>query len=103
MKRSSLRYPASQAATQIVAGRCRASHRIVNHSTLVATAATVLGAFFPSESTRLQKMAREGAISRFYGGIHFRFDTEAGLDLGRRVGEWALAHDVVGHEPFVLE
>ena len=73
-----------------------------NHSTLAATAATVLGAMFPGERARLEAMAAEGAISRLYGGIHYRFDTEAGLALGREVGAWALARDVVGHEPFVL-
>jgi membrane-associated phospholipid phosphatase len=73
-----------------------------NHSTLAATAATVLGQLFPSERAQLDAMAAEGAISRLYGGIHYRFDTEAGLALGRRVGAWVLAHDVVGHQPFVL-
>ena len=74
-----------------------------NHSALVGSAATVLGALFPSERARLEAMAEEGAISRLYGGIHYRFDTEAGLALGRKVGAWTLAHDVVGHEPFVLQ
>jgi membrane-associated phospholipid phosphatase len=74
-----------------------------NHSALVASAATVLGAMFPRERARLDAMAEEGAISRLYGGIHYRFDTEAGLALGRRVAAWTLAHDVVGHEPFVLK
>jgi len=73
-----------------------------NHSTLAATAATVLGALFPGERARLDVMAGEGAISRLYGGIHYRFDTEAGLALGRKVGAFVLAHDVVGHQPFVL-
>jgi membrane-associated phospholipid phosphatase len=74
-----------------------------NHSTLAAAAATVLGATFPSERARLDAMAGEGAISRLFGGIHYRFDTEAGLALGSKVGAWVLSHDVVGHEPFVLQ
>jgi hypothetical protein len=74
-----------------------------NHSALVGSAATVLGAMFPSERARLEAMAEEGAISRLYGGIHYRFDTEAGLELGRRVATWVLSHDVVGHRPFVLK
>jgi hypothetical protein len=74
-----------------------------NHSALVGSAATVLGAMFPSERAGLDAMAQEGALSRLYGGIHYRFDTEAGLELGRRVATWALAHDVAGHRPFVLE
>ena len=31
-------------------------------------------------------MAEEAAISRLYGGIHFRSDNDAGLELGHRVG-----------------
>jgi membrane-associated phospholipid phosphatase len=74
-----------------------------NHSALAGTAATVLGAMFPSERARLEEVAREAAISRLFAGIHYRFDTEAGLALGRQIGSWALAHDVVGHQPFVLK
>jgi hypothetical protein len=33
--------------------------------------------------------ARECALSRVYLGIHFRYDSQAGNDLGRRVGEVA--------------
>jgi hypothetical protein len=31
--------------------------------------------------------------ARVWGGIHFRFSTETGGALGRRVAEWALAHE----------
>jgi hypothetical protein len=37
------------------------------------------------------------------GGIHYRFDGDAGLVLGRAVADWAIAHDVRGHEAFVLQ
>jgi membrane-associated phospholipid phosphatase len=73
-----------------------------NHSALVASAATVLGQLFPKERAMLEAMAQEGAISRLYGGIHYRFDTEAGIELGRRVATWTLGNDVHGHKPFVL-
>ena len=73
-----------------------------NHATLSAAMARILGATFPAERARLDGLAEEAALSRVYGGIHFRFDTDAGLVLGRRVAAWALAHDVVGHGPFVL-
>jgi len=42
-------------------------------------------------------------LSRMYGGLHYRFDIVAGQQLGRDVAEWAIAHDVVGHEPFPLD
>lgn len=35
--------------------------------------------------------AEEAAISRLYGGIHFRFGNEAGLAQGRQVGAYAAA------------
>jgi hypothetical protein len=34
--------------------------------------------------------AEECALSRVYLGIHFRYDSEAGTRLGRRVGEQAI-------------
>ena len=40
--------------------------------------------------SELARLADEAAISRLYGGIHFRSDNDAGLRLGQRVGEVAL-------------
>jgi hypothetical protein len=31
-------------------------------------------------------MAEEAALSRLYGGIHYRFDNEVGLRIGREIG-----------------
>jgi membrane-associated phospholipid phosphatase len=59
---------------------------VSGHSTTSGAAATVLGAFFPDQAGELDAMAEEASISRLYGGIHFRSDNEAGLELGRRVG-----------------
>jgi PAP2 superfamily len=63
---------------------------VSGHSTTSGAASTVLGAFFPRKAARLEAMAEEAALSRLYGGIHFRSDNEAGLVLGRRVGTTAL-------------
>ena len=35
-------------------------------------------------------MADEAAVSRFYGGIHFTSDNDAGLVLGRNVAARAI-------------
>jgi hypothetical protein len=59
---------------------------VSGHSATSGAAATVLGAFFPDQARALDAMAEEAAISRLYGGIHFRSDNDAGLDLGRLVG-----------------
>ena len=63
---------------------------VSGHSTTSGAASTVLARFFPDRAGRLNAMAEEAAISRLYGGIHFRSDNEAGLHLGRRVGAVAL-------------
>lgn len=68
---------------------------VSGHSTTSGAASTVLSAFFPDRATALDAMAEEAAMSRLYGGIHFRSDNEAGLALGRRVGAVALgAYDL---------
>ncbi|MBT1698719.1 vanadium-dependent haloperoxidase [Fulvivirgaceae bacterium PWU4] len=41
--------------------------------------------FFPLEKELFNKIATEGAESRFHAGIHFRTDNDAGLVLGRKV------------------
>jgi len=63
---------------------------VSGHSSTSGAASTVLARFFPDRAGQLNAMAEEAAISRLYGGIHFRSDNEAGLELGRRVGEVAL-------------
>jgi hypothetical protein len=52
--------------------------------------ATILAAYFPRESKRLHELAEQAALSRLYAGIHYRFDNEAGLRLGRAVAGLAL-------------
>ncbi|MGH7695864.1 MAG: hypothetical protein ACRENH_12825 [Gemmatimonadaceae bacterium] len=64
--------------------------------------ATILGTEFPTERARLQQLAEQAAVSRVYGGIHYRFDGTAGLTLGRRVAEWARDNDVELRTPFTL-
>ena len=74
-----------------------------NHAVISAGMVTVLGVSFPSERHRLDSLAEEAALSRVYAGIHYRFDSDVGLALGRTVARWSLAHDVNGYEPFNLK
>lgn len=60
---------------------------VSGHATVSAAAATVLGAFWPEQRARLQGLADEAAMSRLWGGIHFRSDNDEGLRLGRAVGD----------------
>jgi PAP2 superfamily protein len=63
---------------------------VSGHSTTSGAAATVLGRFFPRQARELARRAEEAAVSRLYGGIHYRSDNERGLRLGRRIGAVAL-------------
>lgn len=61
------------------------------HSTFSSAAATVLGAIFPKEATKMNDKAKEASESRVYGLIHFRIDCELGLIHGKKIGEYAIA------------
>jgi len=78
------------------------------HSTLSATAATVLAEFFGNDAIAFTSSAEisaggtvitrsfdgfwdaaeEAGASRIYGGIHWSFDNEAGLEAGQSIGEF---------------
>lgn len=73
-----------------------------NHATVSAGMARILGDRFPAEKERLDSLAEAAALSRVLGGIHYRFDGNAGVELGRKVAAWALAHDAKGHDLFTL-
>ena len=74
-----------------------------NHASISAGMADILGATFPGERLRLRQLADQAALSRVLGGIHYRFDGSAGLTLGRKVAEWALAHNVNERTAFPLK
>jgi hypothetical protein len=50
----------------------------------------VLGHFLPQERAEFTRIAEEQAMARLYGGIHYRFDNDVGLSLGRVVGRHAV-------------
>lgn len=70
---------------------------VSGHATVSGAAAVVLAYNFPDEAARIEQWAQDAAMSRLYGGIHFRFDNDAGLQLGRAVGEQVLAR--IGASP----
>jgi membrane-associated phospholipid phosphatase len=63
------------------------------HSCVSSAAATVLSQYFPDQAAQLQAQVIQAGLSRIYGGIHYRFDVEAGQVLGRSTAEWAMAYD----------
>jgi len=78
---------------------------ISGHSTFSGAAATVLALFYGTDNivfdtgsdflprvfrrfTSFSAAAREAALSRLYGGIHYRSANEDGLTAGSAVGTW---------------
>lgn len=60
------------------------------HSNFSGAAATVLTYLLPDRGTKFTDLAQAAAMSRLYGGIHFRSDCEVGLVTGKAVGQYAV-------------
>ncbi|MEI9976265.1 MAG: vanadium-dependent haloperoxidase [Ignavibacteriota bacterium] len=60
------------------------------HSSFSGAADVVLTYLFPSGKSFFDTSAQEAAISRLYGGIHYRIDNEVGLSHGTRVGGYTV-------------
>jgi hypothetical protein len=63
---------------------------VSGHATVSGAAAEILKRYFPEDARQIDGWAGDAAVSRLYGGIHYRFDNEAGLALGRQVGKAVL-------------
>jgi membrane-associated phospholipid phosphatase len=61
------------------------------HSCITSAIMSVAGALLPSERPRVEEVIELAGLSRMYGGIHYRFDIEAGQTIGRRAAALALA------------
>jgi membrane-associated phospholipid phosphatase len=61
------------------------------HATVSAAAATVLGAFFPTDADVLAAKAVEAKSSRLWAGIHFPIDNDMGALGGGVVGRLVIA------------
>ena len=77
------------------------------HSVISSASATILSHYFgnnfsyidsvevsyglpPRAFPSFRAAAKEAAISRYYGGIHFTDAIENGLDQGEKIGEWVI-------------
>jgi membrane-associated phospholipid phosphatase len=61
------------------------------HACITGAIMSVLMDAFPSERDRLQEIIEIAGLSRMYGGIHYRFDIDAGGAIGRQAAALALA------------
>ena len=48
--------------------------------------------------TRVQDYSDEVANARIYAGFHYRFSTEVGKDMGRKIGDLTVATQLRGLE-----
>lgn len=63
---------------------------VSGHSTFSAAAAEILGYLVPASKDKFDAMSKEASMSRLYGAIHYRSDCEVGLQVGKKVGEYAV-------------
>ncbi|MDG2430874.1 phosphatase PAP2 family protein [Flavobacterium sp.] len=63
---------------------------VSGHSTFSAAASEVLSHIIPSKKNVYEAMATEASNSRLYGAIHYRSDCEKGMQLGKKVAQFAL-------------
>ena len=61
------------------------------HPCITGAIMSVLMDAFPSERDRLEEVIEIAGLSRMYGGIHYRFDIDAGGAIGRQAAALALA------------
>ncbi len=60
------------------------------HSCLSGAAAGVLMSYFPEATDDLRAQVAEAGVARIYAGLHYRFDVDAGRDLGYAVAKLAM-------------
>lgn len=60
------------------------------HSAFSGAAAEVVAYIFPAEAQVARDWALEAAESRIYAGIHYRFDSEVGIDQGKKVAKYTI-------------
>lgn len=61
------------------------------HSCLSSAGASVLAALFPAEARHFTELTKQSGESRIAAGLHYRFDCDAGDEIGRRAAALALA------------
>jgi hypothetical protein len=59
----------------------------------------LLAALFPRDRDRLLALGGEAAEARIWAGIHYRFDIDAGREIGRKVAVRTLERAFVSPTP----
>lgn len=66
------------------------------HACFAGFASTLIGHFVPEARDDINKLAEENALSRLYAGVHYRFDNDKGLELGRTVARYLIEQETKG-------
>ena len=56
----------------------------------------VIGHYVPAARDEVRRLAEEAALSRLYAGVHYRFDNDAGLELGRKIARYVIEREESG-------
>jgi hypothetical protein len=64
-----------------------------NHACLSGAAALILADVFPAQRKEMERQMLEAVESRYYAGLHYRFDGDAGLKIAGEVASLALGRD----------
>lgn len=64
-----------------------------NHACLSGAAALILADVFPAQRKEMERQMLEAVESRYYAGLHYRFDGDAGLKIARQVASLAIDTD----------
>ncbi|MFV8368669.1 vanadium-dependent haloperoxidase [Flavobacterium sp. LB2R40] len=68
---------------------------VSGHSTFSGAACAVLSHIIPAKAKSFSTMAKQASDSRLLGAIHYRSDCEKGLELGEKVGGFAVARATI--------
>ncbi|MFV8268900.1 phosphatase PAP2 family protein [Flavobacterium sp. GT2N3] len=68
---------------------------VSGHSTFSGAACVVLSHIIPAKAQNFSTMAKQASDSRLLGAIHYRSDCEKGLELGEKVGGFAVARATI--------
>ncbi|MFV5700314.1 phosphatase PAP2 family protein [Flavobacterium sp. XS2P12] len=64
---------------------------VSGHSTFSGAACAILSHIVPAKAESFKTMAKQASDSRMFGAIHYRSDCEKGLELGEKIGGFAVA------------
>ena len=66
------------------------------HACLSGFLSEAIAHYVPAARDEVRRLAEEATVSRLYAGVHYRFDNDAGLELGRKVARYVIQQEEAG-------